>query len=168
MIMEEKKTIFDYLARVMIVFGFTVLLLNIFCLVFGDFARDFSAIFGLGAQGVPVNVSFQFLCLSALLAGARCIFFTDRIIKKMPVWLRCVCMLTFAIVISVVFIILFHWFPVHMWQPWAMFFLCFGLSFFGSCLFVTLREKMENRRMEEALRRLKETEGKRNECLYKG
>lgn len=158
MIMEEKRTVFDYLAQVMIVFGFTVLLLNIFCLVFGDFARDFSAIFGLGAQGVPVNVSFQFLCLSALLTGVRCVFFTDWIIKKKPIWLRCVCMLTFAIVITAAFITLFHWFPVDMWQPWLTFFVCFGVCFAGSYLFVTLKEKTENRRMEEALQKLKETE----------
>lgn len=154
--MEEKRTIFDYLAQVMIIFGFTTLLLNIFCLVFGASARDISAIFALGAQGVPVSVSFQFLCVSALLTAARYVFFTDRIIKQMPVWLRCICMLTFAVIIIAVFIILFHWFPADMWQPWLMFFCCFGVSFAGSFLFVTLKEKTENRRMEEALRRLKE------------
>ena len=156
--MEEKRTIFDYLAQVMIIFGFTMLILDIFCLAFGDSARDISALFALGAQGIPISVSFQFLGVAALLTGARYVFFTDGIIKKMPVWLRCVCMLSFAVLIIAAFIILFHWFPVGMWQPWAMFFLCFGLSFLGSCLFVTLKEKAENRRMEEALRRLKERE----------
>lgn len=160
MMMEEKRTVFDYLAQVMIIFGFTMLILNIFCLAFGSSARDISAIFALGAKGVPVSVSFQFLCVSALLTGVRYVFFTDRIIKKMPVWLRCICMLTLAVIIIAAFIILFGWFPVKMWQPWLMFFFCFGVCFAGSCLFVTLKEKTENRRMEEALRRLKEKEGK--------
>lgn len=159
--MEEKKTVFDYLAQVMIIFGFTMLMLNIFCLVFGDSASDISAIFALGAQGIPIGISFQFLCVSALLTGARYVFFTDMVIKKMPLWSRTVCMLTFAIILIAAFIILFHWFPVDMWQPWLMFFLCFGICFGGSCAFVTLKEKTENRRMEEALRRLKETEGKK-------
>ncbi len=156
--MEEKRTILDYLAQVMIIFGFTMLILNIFCLAFGNSASDVSAIFALGAQGIPINVSFQFLCVSALLTAARYVFFTDSIIKKMPVCLRCICMLTFAVIIIAAFIILFDWFPVDMWQSWLMFFCCFGVCFAGSCLFVTLKEKTENRRMEEALRRLKETE----------
>ena len=160
MIMEEKRTIFDDLAQVMIIFGFTMLVLNIFCLAFGASAAEISAIFALGSQGIPVSVSFQFLCISVLLTGARCVFMTDRIIKKMPIWLRCVCMLTFAVILIAVFIICFRWFPINMWQPWLMFFLCFGVCFVGSCLFTALKERAENRRMEEALQRLKEAEKK--------
>ena len=156
--MEEKRTIFDYLAQVMILFGFTILILNIFCLAFGDSAKGISALFALGAQGVPASVSFQFLCVSILITGARYVFFTDQVIKKMPVWLRCICMLTFTVILIAVFTVVFHWFPADMWQPWLMFFCCFGVCFVGSFLFVTLKEKAENKRMEEALRRLKETE----------
>lgn len=159
--MEEKKTIFDYLAQVMIVFGFAILALNIFCLAFGNAAKDFSALFELGNQGIPVKVTLQFLCVSALITGARFVFFTDVIIRKMPVWLRTICMLIFTVIMIAVFIVIFHWFPVTMWQPWAMFFLCFGLSFLGSCFVVIIKEKAENKRMEEALRRLKEKEGKK-------
>ena len=157
--MDEKKTIFDYLAQVMIIFGFAMLVLNIFCLVFGNAAKDISTIFELGDQGIPVGIALQFLCVSALITGLRFVFFTDVIIKKMPIWLRTVCMLTIAVMIIAAFIIIFNWFPVNMWQPWAMFFVCFGLSFLGSCFVVIVKEKVENERMEEALRRLKEKEG---------
>ena len=159
--MEEKKTIFDYLAQVMIIFGFAMFTLNIFCLVFGNAAKDFSAIFGIGDLGIPTKITLQFLCISALITGVRFVFFTDAIIQKMPIWMRTICMLTFIVIIVAVFIIRFNWFPVNMWQPWAMFFVCFGLSFLGSCFVVTVKEKAENKRMEEALQRLKEKEGKR-------
>ena len=157
--MDEKKTIFDYLSQVMIVFGFAMLVLNIFCLVFGNSAKDISALFELGDQGIPVGIAFQFLCISALITGLRFVFFTDVIIQKMPIWLRTICMLSFVVIIIAVFIIIFNWFPVNMWQPWAMFFVCFGLSFLGSCFVVIVKEKVENKRMEEALWRLKEKEG---------
>ena len=157
--MEEKKTIFDYLAQVMIIFGFAMLVLNIFCLVFGNAAKDISTIFELGDQGIPVEITLQFLCVSALITGLRFVFFTDVIIKKMPIWLRTIYMLTLVVIIIAAFIIIFNWFPVNMWQPWAMFFVCFGLSFLGSCTVVIVKEKLENKRMEEALRRLKEKEG---------
>ena len=154
--MEEKKTIFDYLAQVMIIFGFAMLTLNIFCLIFGNAAKDISAIFKLGDQGIPVKITLQFLCVSALITGGRFVFFTDIIIQKMSIGLRTVCMLTFSVIIIAVFIIIFKWFPVNMWEPWAMFFICFGLSFLGSWFVVTVKEKVENKRMEDALRRLKE------------
>lgn len=156
--MEEKKTIFDYLTQVLIIFGFSMLTMNIFCLIFGDSAKGFSAMFALGNRGIPANIVFQFLGISILIAGIRFVFFTDIVIKKMPVWVRYICMLTSGVLVIVVFIILFSWFPVDMWQPWAMFFLCFGLSFIGSCFVMLIKEKTENRKMKEALQRLKERE----------
>jgi len=153
--MDEKKTIFDYLAQVMIIYGFTMLVLNIFCLVFGNSAKEFSSMFALGNQGVPAETAFQFLIISALITGLRFIFFTDILLKKTPIWLRTICMLGSVVIMIAIFIIAFHWFPADMWQPWAMFFLCFGISFLGSYLVMTIKEKAENRQMEEALRRLK-------------
>lgn len=154
--MEEKKTIFDYLAQVLLIFGFAMLMLNIFCLMFGDSAKDFSAMFELGSKGIPVNVAFQFLCISILTVGARFVFFTDIFIKEMPVWLRTVCMLTIIVMLITAFVAMFHWFPVDMWEPWAMFFLCFGISFLGSYTVTRIKEKTENKQMEEALKRLKQ------------
>ncbi len=156
--MKEKSTILDYLAQVLIVFGFMMLVLNVFCLAFGNSAKEFSAMFELGNQGIPVKIAFQFLCVSALNVGVRFLFFTDVIIKKMPIWLRTICMLISVVIIIAVFIIVFHWFPANMWQPWAMFFICFGISFLGSYFVMIIKEKAENRRMEEALQRLKEKE----------
>ena len=67
-------------------------------------------------------------------------------------------MLITVVIINLTFIIMFKWFPVRQWQPWAMFFICFGISFAGSWLVMITKEKTENKKMEEALRRLKETE----------
>lgn len=156
--MDEKKSIFDYLAQILIIFGFTILVMNIFCFAFGNTAKNFSSMFELGNQGLSVTITFQFLCVSVFITGARIIFFTDVLIKKMPIWLRTVFMLISIVTIMITFIVAFHWFPIDMWQPWAMFFLCFGISFLASCLVMALKEKTENRRMEEALRLLKEKE----------
>ena len=158
--MEEKRTVFDYLAQVLIIFGFAMLTLNVFCLVFGNSAKEFSAMFALGEQGIPAQIVFQFLAISVLLVGVRFLFFTDMVIKRMPIWLRTVCMLTVIVMIIAVFVIAFDWFPADMWQPWVMFFVCFILSFLGSCFVMTVREKVENDRMDEALQRLKEMEEK--------
>lgn len=159
--MEEKKNIFDYLAQVLIVFGFTMLTMNVFCLAFGNSAKKFSAMFALGSEGIPIEVTFQFLGIAILIVGVRFVFFTDICIKQMPIWLRTIGMLLAVVVIISVFIVAFQWFPVNMWQPWAMFFLCFAISFLGSYLVMLIKERTENRQMAEALQRLKSQEGKR-------
>lgn len=156
--MEKKSTIFSYIAQIMIVFGFAMLMLNIFCIIFGENAKDFSALFEFGNVGIPVNIVFQFLCVSALIVFFRFIFFTDVVIKKMDIWLRTIGLLMTVIITIVGFIIAFHWFPVNMWQPWVMFFLCLVLSFLGSLFVMILKEKIENKRMEEALRKIKKDE----------
>ena len=158
--MDEKKNAFDYLAQILIIFGSTILVMNIFCLAFGNTAKDFSSMFALGNQGLSVAVTFQFLCVSICITGTRIVFFTDMWIKKMPIWLRTLCMLVSVVLIMTAFIAAFQWFPIGMWQPWAMFFLCFGISFLVNCLVMALKEKAENKQMEEALRLLKEEEEK--------
>lgn len=156
--MEEKKTLFDYLAQVFVIFGFSILVLNIFCLMFGNSAQEISTMFALGSRGIPAGICFQFLCISVLVVGARFVFFTDTLIRNMPIWLRTICMLATVIVIIVAFTITFRWFPADMWQSWAMFLLCFGISFLGSCFVMAIKEKMENRKMANALQKLKEQE----------
>lgn len=158
--MEDKKTILDYLAEILIVFGFSMLIMNIFCLIFGNSAREYSAMFALGNRGIPANICFQFLFIAFLTTGNRVLFFTDMLIKNMPIWIRTICMLSIIILIIAVFAVIFHWFPVDMWQPWVMFLICFGLSFLGSYFIMVIKEKTENKRMEEALRKLKGKEKK--------
>lgn len=153
--MEEKKTIFDYLAQVMIVFGFSMLVMNVFCLLFGNSARELSAMFVLGAQGIPTAVAFQFLCVAAMIVGLRFVFLTDTLIRRLSLRVRTVCMLLSIVVLIAAFVAAFDWFPTDMWQAWVMFLLCLGLCFVGSCLVVTLKERAENKKMENALRRLK-------------
>ncbi len=158
--MEERKTVFDYLAQALILFGLTTAILNVFCLLFGESAKDLSAMFALGNQGLPTEICFQFLVVSFLIAGMRILFFTDVLIKNMAIWLRTLCMLASVILIIAVFAVTFHWFPAGMWQPWAMFFICFGISFLASYLVMAIKEKTDNKKMEDALKRLKKKEGR--------
>ena len=161
--MDENKGIFDYLTQVMVVFGFSMLVLNIFCVIFGDSAQRLSSMFALGSQGLSVEMAFQYLGISALIVGMRFLFFTDRLIKNMSIPLRTVCMLGSVLLIAVAFIIRFQWFPADMWQAWAMFLFCFIVCFLGSYSVMLLKEKTENRKLNEALSKLKKKERSENE-----
>ena len=158
--MEERKTIFDFMGQIFITFGFSIVVLNIFCILVGEDAQDVSTIYSMGKEGLAITTMVQFFGVSACITGLRAFFFTDRIIKRMSITMRSVCMLTSIVVIIVFCAVIFGWFPIDMWQAWAGFFITFALCFVGSLFLMTLKERTENRKMEEALQRLKEQDVK--------
>ena len=158
--MEDRKTIFDYAGQVFIIFGFSIVTLNLFCTFVGEYAQDVSSIYSMGKEGLSTATMMQFFGVSVCITGLRFLFFTDRIIRQMSITMRTVCMLVSIIVLIMVCALVFEWFPVDMWQPWAGFLVTFALCFAGSMYVTRMKEKTENRKMEEALQRLKEQDNK--------
>lgn len=156
--MDNKPTILDYLSQAFMIFGIAVLTLNIFCLLFGDSAREISAIFALGSEGLTVTTMLQFLLAIGITILFRFIFMTDIIIKKMPLAARIITMFAAAFLNIMVFVILCGWFPVDNIMAWIMFLISFAISCAVSTAVSLLKEKMENRKLAEALNRLKEEE----------
>lgn len=156
--MLKNKTIFDFLGNVFMIYGITVLILTVLCSVVGNEAREISTMFRLGNAGLNPETLFQFFCMVVLLVAYEWLFLTDLFIKNWPIVLRTVCMFI-AVIISVgVFAALFGWFPVDMLEPWVAFLVSFFVCATVSILVSVLREKSENRKMQEALDRLKEGE----------
>lgn len=154
--MEDKKTIFDYAGQVFITFGFSIVALSLFCVLVGEQAQEVSSIYSMGRDGLSIATMMQFLGVSVCITGFRFLFFTDRIIRQMSITVRMVFMLLSIIVLIVLCAAVFGWFPIGMWQAWTGFFTTFAVCFVCSMLIARLKEKTENRKMEEALRRLKE------------
>ena len=50
--MEERKTIFDYMGQIFIIYGFSILTLNIFCILVGEDAQKVSTIYSLGREEI--------------------------------------------------------------------------------------------------------------------
>lgn len=154
--MDKKPTIFDYLSQIFMIFGITILLLNIFCLIFGETAKEFSAIFTLGREGLSVKTMLQFLLAIAITITFRSIFMADMIIKKMPLLARIIALFAAAFLNIMVFIIVCGWFPVNNLLAWIMFLISFAVSCTASTLVSILWERTENKRLAEALEKLKE------------
>ena len=144
--MEERKTVFDYMGRVLETFGFSVAILNIFCLIFGEEAEGFSTIFSLGKRGLSVATMGQFFSASVWVVAARFVFFTETVIKRMSLVLRTVLMVAAVLASTGIHILAFRWFPVDMWIPWLAFLVCFGICFAVSVVVTAFRERMENRK----------------------
>lgn len=156
--MKNKSSIIGFLEETFMIFGFTITVVNLFCLLFGEGARGFSTMFSLGSDGLSVRTAFDFLLLSAIIAALREIFFTGRFIKEMSMTLRTVCMFSLIILVMVGFVALRGWFPIDNALAWVMFAVCFIVSVLISAAVSSAKEKSENRKMSEALERFKKGE----------
>lgn len=156
--MDKNFSILKFLSQVFMIYGITIALLNVFCILFGTSAHSISTIFSLGNTGVGVATSFQFLLAVFIIVGLRVIFMTDILIKKLSLAARIIAMFTGAFSTIIVFIFLFDWFPVDVPLAWIMFIVCFIVSCTVSTLLSVLMEKQENHRLEEALKHYKEEE----------
>ncbi len=151
-----KKTVFDYLSQVMMHFGISMLVMNIFCVIVGERAKGYSTLFELGGVGLSVRTALEFFALNILIIAARSLFLTDRIFKKISLVCRTACLVTVVIALTGVFIAAFGWFPLNSLPAWTMFFVCFVLSFPASWFVTSLKENAENKKLADALKRLKE------------
>lgn len=152
--MLKRSSMLDYLTNAMMIFSISVVSILCFAVLFGEDAKEMSTIFQLGNQGLAAETLLQFLLLSFLVAGGRCFFFSDRMIKNMSLALRSGLMFLCVIVATAVFIYAFKWFPVNMVLPWVMFFLNFTLYSTVAVVLSVWKEKSENRKLQEALDRL--------------
>lgn len=156
--MEEKRHILDYLAQIMVIFGSTLLVISVICGLVGTEARNVSTMFALGSDGIPLRTIFQYLLTSVCIVGLRILYFTDAFIKKMPTVLRTVSMLLSVIACIGLFSWRFGWFAVSDPFSWGIFLACFAVCFVVSLLVSMWRERLNNRRLAEALKKLKETD----------
>ena len=153
--MEEKRTIFSYLSQVLIIFGVTVLCMTAFTYVFGDSAREISALYRMGGEGIPLEIIPELFLLSVIVVVLQYLLFTDRLLKKMPVNARIACMVVCILAVVCGFILVFDWFLAHMWQPWVLFLVCFAICFFVSAGISTLKTRIENKKLMEGLENMK-------------
>lgn len=154
--MEKRRSFFDYMGQTLSVFGTSIVVLNILCLVVGEEAQSISTLYSLGNKGISVTTAIQFLGVSGCITWFRFLFFTDEIIRRMSGIMRMACMFGAVIILVAVCAVIFGWFPVYMWQAWAGFLLSFTFCTGVSMTAMALKEKTENRKMEEALQRIKE------------
>ena len=72
--MEERKTVFDYMGQILMIFGFTILMLLVFSLLFGESAKGYSDLFSFGKEGIGVDTMIQFLLASIATVTLRMLF----------------------------------------------------------------------------------------------
>ena len=154
--MDKRFTVFGFLAQVFMIYGITTGLLNIFCMIFGNEAEGYSTIFSLATEGVSVATSLQFLLAVTIVIILRVVLMTDMLIKNMPLGSRIAAMFMSVFAVIIAFVFLFGWFPATDPLAWIMFIVCFAVSCAVSVIISTIAERQENRKLDEALKRIKE------------
>lgn len=149
--MEKKKTIFDFLGQILIIYGVTMIIILILSQLVGESAKEISAMFSLGNEGISAATMGQFLLLSVMVSSVEIVFFSEWLAKRWSCFARTVGMLFSMIVIIAVFAVLFKWFPAASWLPWVCFLLCFGACFVVSTLIMRWKARLESRKLEEGL-----------------
>ena len=82
---------------------------------------------------------------------AQDIFLTDRWIVNMSMIRRNALFFLTVLVVSVIMIIVFQWFPIGDMTAWLGFIVSYALSVLVSVLVTRLRERAENAKMQQAL-----------------
>lgn len=149
--MEEKKTIFNYISQTFATYGVIVLIFVLFSLFIGESAAEYSPLFALGKEGISLPILAQLLVLSVMITVAQVIFVTDVLITNLSIVLRNVLLFGTVFIVMVIMIIVFHWFPTNDITAWMGFVISYAVSMLVSVGITKLREHLENSKMQDAL-----------------
>ena len=153
--MEDRKTIFEYIAQLFTTYGIMVVIFIVINLFIGDNARNVSTLFALGSDGLSAAMLLELLLLAFIITAAQNIFLSDILIKDMALIVRNILFFLTIMIAITVFVIIFGWFPINEVGAWIGFIISFAVCTTVSAVFMRLEERAENKKMQEALNRLK-------------
>ena len=153
--MEDRKTVFEYIAQLFATYGIMVVIFIVINHFVGDEARRVSTLFTLGSSGLSSAMLIQLLLLAVIITAAQNVFLSDILIKNMALIVRNILFFVTVMIAIAVFVILFGWFPVNEAGAWIGFLISFAVCTTVSAVFMRLEERVENKKMQEALNKLK-------------
>ena len=149
--MEEKKTVFYYIRQVFATYGFIVSAFIIMGILIGDRAKGYADLFSMGNAGLSMPILLELLLLAVIITLAQVAFLTDVWIMNMSMMIRNVLFFVSVLIVIVLMIVAFNWFPVRDMTAWLGFIISYALSMIISSLVTRLKERAENSKMQEAL-----------------
>ena len=153
--MDDNKNIFDYIKQLFTSFGIVVLLFIVINLIIGDEAGSISSLFALGAKGLSTATLLQLLILILIITAAQNIFLSDLVIKNMALVVRNILFFATIMAAITIFAVVFGWFPLNNVAAWIGFIVSFAVCTVISSVIMRLEENAENKKMQDALNRLK-------------
>ncbi len=149
--MEEKKTVFNYISQAFATFGIIVLIFILFSLAIGESTEGYSNLFSMGKRGMSIPTLCELLLLAIMITLAQVVFLTDKWIVNLSLIIRNVLFFLSVLIVMVIMIVTFKWFPVGDVSAWIGFIISFAISMIVSALVIKLKERADNSKMQEAL-----------------
>ena len=153
--MEDRKTIFNYISQMFSIYGVMIVIFVVINLIIGDNAGSVSTLFSLGKTGLSTATLLELFLLTLIVTAAQSIFLTDVVIKNMALIVRNILFFATILVAITVFASVFGWFPLTDPTAWIGFIVSFAVCAAVSAFLMRLEENAENKKMQEALNRLK-------------
>ena len=153
--MDDNKNIFDYIKQLFTSFGIVVLLFIAINIIIGNEAGSVSSLFSLGAKGLSTATLLQLLFLVLIITVAQNIFLSDLVIKNMALVVRNILFFATIMAAITIFAVVFGWFPLNNVAAWIGFIVSFAFCSVISSVIMRLEENAENKKMQDALNRLK-------------
>jgi magnesium-transporting ATPase (P-type) len=140
-----------FLGEVLVIFSVTILFVSIIGSIWGDEIQNYSTMFLLGKKGISYITLLQFFIVSFLITLVKSFFISERYLKKRTTLQRIILMLFSIVLIMVVSISGFGWFPINSLSGWIGFILSFGGCFACGTMIKIVRLEQENEKYEKLL-----------------
>jgi len=163
--MNERRTVFDYMTHALTTFALSIIVMIVIARLFGEDAKEISTMFQFGGEGLATDTMLQFLGLSIIIRIIQYICFDGPLCIHLTVIPRMILMLAAIVAAVAVMAKVFGWFPINRWEPWVGFSISFGISFLVSLAVMMLKTNLENKKLEQGLKKYQEKGGDgNNEC----
>lgn len=148
---EDKISIYNFVSKVLVIFCVMVFFQMVVGYLIGDEVKIYSTMYQLGREGIAYETLLQFFLFAIITTCLNIIFFLDKIMKNITAFWRTVIMLIFQLIIAVIFIYCFGWFPVDNLVAWGSFILIFAGSVVISLLVMELKSRSDSRKYDNLL-----------------
>jgi len=135
-------------------FAITILAMSIAGIMVAHFypeAKNESTLFALGKAGMPYSTILQLAGFSLILAVVSVLLLSEYFFVKMRFLHRVLFLILSALLVSLVFSVIFKWFPVNSLQAWLRFVLSTFISFAVSSCLTLIKFKLEGKKYNKLL-----------------
>lgn len=157
-----KNKISKFLNKTFFIFGIIIFFLTLESFVVGENAKKVTSIFAQSGYGLNSNVILEFLGLSMVIVIFDLFLFSEKVLIGISITLRLSIMIFLSFLSALIFVFMFKWFDSYSLISWIYFLLCFVISCSISVFLTMSKEKKENQKLEEALRKYKSKIDKEN------
>ena len=131
-------------------FSVSIIILSITGYFFG---KDMSTISPMCTPtGVPYSTLFQFMVLSLIVGMINTLFDSPYFLKHLRFLYQIMLRLCLIVFITIIFIVVFDWFPLTSFEAWVGFIIsfgvCFTFSWLGSLYFIRKKDQEYEKLLE--------------------